>query len=183
MRRLLRPLWFLLAALFLFEAWIWDLCSTVAARLVAWIPWARFKAAVAAGVARLPPWLTLFVFIIPGLVLFPFKLLGLWLLGTGHPVLGVATFFLAKTAGVGCAAVLFEICRPKLLELAWFVRVYDWVLRARGWAHRQIAPFQHRIRIFKAKLLARVRPFMRSRGLLSRWRGHVQARRRGPAPP
>jgi hypothetical protein len=177
MNRMLRPFWFLLAALFLFEAWIWDLCSAAAARLVSWIPWARFKAAIAAGVARLPPWLTLFVFVIPGLVLFPFKLLGLWLLGTGHPVLGVATFLLAKTVGVGCAAFLFEICRPKLLELAWFVRVHDWTLAARAWAQRQIAPFQRRIRILKVRLIARLRPSMRSRSLVRRWRGYVQARR------
>ena len=68
--------------------------------------------------ARLPPWLTLFVFVIPALVLFPFKLLGLWLLGTGHPLLGVATFFAAKTAGVGCAAFLFEIATAGL-EFGW----------------------------------------------------------------
>ena len=54
----------------------------------------------------------------------------------------MGTFFLAKTAGVGSAAFLFEICRPKLMELAWFVRVYALGMRVRHWAHVQVEPFQ-----------------------------------------
>lgn len=177
MRRLLRPLWFALAVLFLFEAWVWDLCAGVAARLVAWLPWERFKLTVATLVSRLPPWLTLFVFVIPGLVLFPFKLLGLWLLGTGHPVLGVATFFVAKAAGVGSAAFLYEICKPKLLQLAWFVRVHDLVMRARAWAHLQIDPFLQPIRRAKARLRAQRAALTGRRGLFWRWRAHVRARK------
>ena len=179
MKRLLRPFWFVLAALFLFEAWIWDMCAGVAARLLAVLPWERFKAAVAAGVARLPPWLVLFVFVIPALILFPFKLAGLWLIGTGHPLLGVGTFFLAKTAGVGSAAFLFEICRPKLMELAWFVRVYALVMRLRHWAHEQVEPFKARLRSAMATLRARLAPYLRTRGRLRRWRRALLARRRG----
>ncbi|MCP8940494.1 hypothetical protein NK718_18365 [Alsobacter sp. SYSU M60028] len=178
MQRLLRPLWFVLAALFLFEAWLWDIFAALADRVLAVLPWKPVREAIARGVARLPPWLTLFVFVIPALVVFPFKLLGLWLIGTGRPILGVATFFVAKTAGLGSAAFLFEVCRPNLMRLAWFVRVYDLAVRVRAWAHRQVEPFRVRLRAAMARLRARFAADPRWRRQLRRWRRTVQARRR-----
>jgi len=41
MRRLLRPLWVLLALIFLVEAWLWDRVEPVIARVVALIPLPR----------------------------------------------------------------------------------------------------------------------------------------------
>ena len=60
-RYLLRPLWILLALLFLLEAWLWDHLQPLVARLVALIPLARLKSAIARLVAGLPPWAVLFV--------------------------------------------------------------------------------------------------------------------------
>ena len=146
MRVLLRPLWLLLALLLLAEAWAWDRLGPVAVRLAAMLPLRRIKEAAASAIARLPPVLTLLVFAVPGLVLVPFKLLGLWLLAHGHAVLGIATFLAAKTVGLGLTAFLFEVCRPKLMRLAWFARLYAWVLRARAWARLQLEPALVRVR-------------------------------------
>src|SRR5689334_8399077 len=44
LRRLLQPVWVLLAIIFLIEAWLWDHLEPVVARVVALIPLARFKA-------------------------------------------------------------------------------------------------------------------------------------------
>ena len=44
LRKFLKPLWILLALLFLLEAWLWDLIAPWVARLVGLIPWQRFRA-------------------------------------------------------------------------------------------------------------------------------------------
>jgi hypothetical protein len=180
LKRLLRPLWYLLAAIFLLEAWLWDTLAPAVAWLVRRLPFQALKDAIAAGIARLPPWLTLFIFAIPGLILLPFKLVGLWLIGTGHPLLGVAVFFLAKTVGLAVTAFLFETCRPKLMELAWFRRFYGLVMRARAWAHRMLEPFVRRIRAVKRLVAARVAALGSGNGSFGRMvrRLRTRARRR-----
>ncbi|HUN11708.1 MAG TPA: hypothetical protein PLE50_05475 [Rhabdaerophilum sp.] len=149
MRRLLRPLWFLLALIFLVEAWIWDRLDPVVGWIVARLPFKALKVAIADGIARLPPYATLLVFAVPGVILVPFKLAGLWLIGGGHVLAGGFVFLLAKSVGLGVTAFLFHACQPKLMQIGWFVRLYDLVLRLRAWAHRQTEPAR--------RLIARLR--------------------------
>src|SRR5215813_4728383 len=95
MRRfLLRPLLILLALIFLFEAWLWSHLAPIVGSIVALVPWARFKARVAAAIERLPPYPTLLVFLVPVILLLPLKFLGLWLLARGSwfGALGVLAF-------------------------------------------------------------------------------------------
>ena len=172
MRILLRPIWFLLALVFLVEAWLWDHLAPPVARLVALLPFKPLRDAIAAAIARLPAWLTVFVFAIPGLVLLPFKLAGLWLIATGHPLLGLLAFLLAKTVGLAITAFLYETCRPKLMELAWFRGLSAWLSRIRDWALLQTAPERRRIRAVKRLILRKVAPWRR-RGLASRLRARV----------
>jgi hypothetical protein len=113
-----------------------------------------------------------FVFAIPGLVLLPFKLAGLWLIATGHPLLGLLAFLLAKTVGLAITAFLYETCRPKLMELAWFRGLSAWLARLRDWALRQTAPALRRIRAIKRLIIHKVAPWRR-RGLASRLRARV----------
>ncbi len=152
MRRLLRPVWFLLALVFLLEAWLWERLEPGVEWLVARLPFVRLKAAIAAGVARLPPYATLLVFAIPGLILLPFKLAGLWLIGGGHVVAGGLVFLLAKTVGLAVTAFLFETCQSKLMELGWFVRLHDLVLRIKAWARMQTEPARRWLRVFRHRL-------------------------------
>jgi len=173
-RVLLRPIWFLLALVFLVEAWLWDHLAPPIARLVALLPFKPLRDAIAAAIARLPAWLTVFVFAIPGLVLLPFKLAGLWLIATGHPLLGLLAFLLAKTVGLAITAFLYETCRPKLMELAWFRSLSAWLARLRDWALRQTAPARRRIRALKRLIISKVAPWRRrGRGLASRLRARV----------
>jgi hypothetical protein len=140
MRRLLRPLWFLLAIVFLVEAWIWDHLGPVVGRAMAALPLEAVRRRLEQVIERLPPYLTLLVFAIPAVVLLPFKLLALWLLGNGHFVAGGAAFLAAKTVGLAVTAFLFKTCKPKLLEIGWFVRFYALMLRLKLWAALQMAP-------------------------------------------
>jgi hypothetical protein len=146
MRRALRPLLVVLALLFLVEAWLWDHLAPLVARLVKVIAWDRLKARIARLVENLPPKATLLVFLIPFVLLLPFHLLELVLLAKHRWILAVVVAVLAKLFGVGVTAFVFDATRHKLLQIAWFKRMYDWLVRARDWAHAQVAPVKQRLR-------------------------------------
>ncbi len=161
MRRLTRPLWILLALVFLFEAWLWSHLVPIVAWVVDRIAWRKLKERIARAIERLPPALTLFVFLVPIMVLLPVKFLGLWLLAHGSWLGAVATLALAKVVSMGVTAFIFDLTRPKLLQLAWFrwlyAHVLDWLARAhalvdpikaeiRTWTRRELAPVRRRLR-------------------------------------
>lgn len=184
MRTLSRIFWTFLAVLFLIEAWLWEKLEPVVAAVVRAIPLARAKAAIAAGVNRLPPFAVLFVFLVPVVVLFPFKLAALWLLSEGQIVLAAAVYVLAKLVGVGVTAFLFETCKPKLLQMGWFAALYEWVRGVWAWAHRLVDPMKARIKGWMARLRGKARVtfarrFGRVRGWMRRRRGE-SAQEKGP---
>ena len=146
MRRLLRPLWILLALVFLFEAWLWERLKPIVGWFVDWIPWAAFKARLAAGIERLPPLATLLVLLVPVVLLFPIKLLGLWLLARGIWLGAMATLALAKVVSMGVTAFIFELTRPKLLQLNWFRWLYEHMLTWLAWAHGLVDPVKEQMR-------------------------------------
>ncbi|MBV8698587.1 MAG: hypothetical protein JO052_12125, partial [Bradyrhizobium sp.] len=115
LRRLLQPFWILLAIVFLIEAWLWDHLEPIVARLVAAIPLHAFKQWLAERVDQLSPAMTLIVFIVPVIPLFPLKIAGLWLLAHEHWMSAVFTILFAKFLGVGVTAFIFDVTRPKLL--------------------------------------------------------------------
>lgn len=178
LRRLLKPLWFVLALVFLIEAWLWDHLQPVAAWIVARIPLRAIKAWLAARIAELSPALTLVVFLIPAIVLLPFKLGGVWLLGHGYWLSAFTVLVAAKLVGVGVAAFIFDVTRPKLLEMAWFRQLYEWVLRVRAWADALVAPARARIRAFIAR--GRAGALRRILIQVQRFRRVVQARAARP---
>ena len=145
MRRLLQPLWVLLAIIFLIEAWLWDHLEPVVARVVAALPLHTFKQWLADRVDSLSPAMTLIVFIVPVIPLFPLKLVGLWLLTHEYWMSAIATILFAKLLGVGVAAFVFDVTRPKLLEMRWFERLYEFVLTLRARATALIEPIKQRI--------------------------------------
>lgn len=162
MRALSRVFWTVLAVLFLIEAWLWRHTEPLVEAIVRAIPLAHLKAAIAAGVNRLPPFVVLFVFAIPMAILLPFKLAALWLFAQGQFLLGAGVFVLAKLVGVAVAAFLFETCKPKLLQMAWFARLYAWFVRVWTWAHGIVDPIKARIRAWAGRLRQRARSgFMR----------------------
>ncbi|QAU44310.1 hypothetical protein [Bradyrhizobium guangzhouense] len=146
LRRLLQPVWVLLAIIFLIEAWLWDHLEPIVARIVALIPLARVKQWLADRVDALSPAMTLIVFVVPIIPLFPLKLIGLWLLTHEYWLSGVSTFLFAKMLGVGVTAFVFDVTRDKLLEMHWFERLYELVLRLRAKATDIVEPVKSRIR-------------------------------------
>lgn len=178
MRAISRIFWTFLAVLFLIEAWLWEKLEPVVASVVRAIPLARAKAAILAGVNALPPFAVLFVFLVPVVVLFPFKLAAIWLLSEGQFILAIGVYVLAKLVGVGVAAFLFETCKPKLMQMGWFAALYAWVKGVWIWAHRLVDPIKARMKAWMARLRGKARnDFARRFGRVRSW----MKRRRGGA--
>jgi hypothetical protein len=161
MRRLTRPLWLLLALVFLFEAWLWEHLRPIVAWIVDRIAWARLKARVAAAIEHLPPYPTLLIFLVPIVLLFPLKLAGLWMLAHGSWLGAMAVLAFAKVLSMGVTAFIFDVTRPKLLQLPWFRWLYDHVLVGLAWAHGLIDPIKAEVRAWTARRLRPIRRRLR----------------------
>ena len=135
MRRWLRPLWVVLALLFLLEAWLWDHLEPIVARAVNLLPWGRVKLWLKRLIEDLPPWAALAVFIIPFIVLLPLKFLEVFFLAKRQWLAAGLVLIVAKLLGLGITAFVFDATRTKLLQMAWFARMFDWFMWARDWAH------------------------------------------------
>ena len=167
-RTWLRPFWIILALIFLAEAWLWDHLEPLVARVVNLVPWGKLKEKLARLIEDLPPWATLIVFIIPFILLLPLKFLEVYLLATHQWLAAGIVLVVAKLLGLGVTALIFDVTRDKLLQMAWFRRVYEWLLRARVWANGITAPVRERIRqlvwLLKPQRAGRfLRRFMRLR--------------------
>jgi hypothetical protein len=145
LRRLLQPVWVLLAVIFLIEAWLWDHLEPIVAWVVAKIPLQAFKAWLADRVDTLSPAMTLIVFVVPVIPLFPLKLIGFWLLTHEYWLSAVFTILFAKLVGVGVTAFVFDVTRPKLLEMGWFEWLYEFVMSLRAKAAALVDPIKRRM--------------------------------------
>jgi hypothetical protein len=128
-KRLLTPPFIFLAAFVLwFWEWLWEPLEHFMAMIGRW-PLLR---QLEAWVARTPRYLALACFLIPGAVLFPFKILGLYFIAHGAAIPGVATFLAAKIVGTALVARIFSLTRPQLMGIGWFARAYGAVTRFRN---------------------------------------------------
>ncbi len=146
MRRWLRPLWVVLALLFLLEAWLWDHLEPIVARAVNLLPWGRVKLWLKRLIEDLPPWAALAVFIIPFVVLLPLKFLEVFFLAKRQWLAAGLVLIVAKLLGLGITAFVFDATRTKLLQMAWFARMFDWFMWARDWAHEITEPVRERVK-------------------------------------
>jgi hypothetical protein len=155
--------------IFLIEAWLWDHLEPIVARLVALIPLRAFKLWLAQRVELLSPALTLLVFLVPVVLLFPLKLAGAWLLMHHYWISALALIVFSKFLSVGVAAFIFDVTRPKLLQLGWFRTVYAFILDIRRRAGELVAPVLTRIKAIARSLRS---------GSSSRWLRLIQRMRR-----
>jgi len=146
LRRLTQPLWVLLAIIFLIEAWLWDHLEPVVEKVVGWIPLREFKHWLSDRIDALSPAMTLIVFAVPVVPLFPLKLFGLWLLAHEYWLAAIFTIVFAKFAGLGITAFIFDVTREKLMEMRWFAALYDFIMMLRAKAQALVAPIKQRIR-------------------------------------
>jgi hypothetical protein len=124
---LLAPLVYLAALLLLLEEWFWDAGVRLASGIANWPP----LQALEQRVARLRPYPALCVFVVPGLLLVPVKVLAVVAIAHGHPVSGIATIVVAKLAGAAVVARVYVLTLPTLRALSWFARAHHWFLFTR----------------------------------------------------
>ena len=158
MRRVFKPLLILLALVFLFEAWLWEHLRPIVAWVVGLVRWDRLKARLAVAIEHLPPYPTLLVFLIPVVLLFPLKLLGLWMLAHGSWLGAMAVLALAKVVSMGVTAFIFELTRPKLLQLNWFRWFYEHILVLLAKARALVDPLKASIKRRMRKLFWLMKP-------------------------
>ncbi|HEX6703261.1 MAG TPA: hypothetical protein VF169_00765 [Albitalea sp.] len=121
--RLLRAVLLVIAALIIaIEEWGWRPLTAWAARIAAWPPLVRLEARIRSASPRV----ALVLFLIPALLLFPVKMLALWVIHLGHTKTGVLVILLAKLLGTALVGRLFIITEPQLMRFAWFARALGW---------------------------------------------------------
>jgi hypothetical protein len=158
MRRVLKPLWILLALIFLIEAWLWDHLRPLIAAAVNVIAWDKLKARLAAMVEWMPPWAVLIVFVVPFIVLLPLKFAEVYFLVHRQWIAAIVVLVLAKLVGLGVTAFIFDVTRPKLLQMAWFRRLYELVLYWLARAHALIDPIKLAIKRRVRRVMWLIKP-------------------------
>ncbi|MEO5671182.1 MAG: hypothetical protein ABIR26_10865 [Ramlibacter sp.] len=116
----------LLAVVLLFEEWGWVPLAALLARFARLPLWAR----VERWISSLPAGGALVLFAVPAIALLPVKLLALFLIGGGHPIMGLVVLIAAKLAGTAILARLFTLTQPALMRIPWFAR---WYPRWKAW--------------------------------------------------
>jgi hypothetical protein len=144
-RLLTRFFWFTIALIFVVEAWLWDHLEPIVERCVALLPLRALKHLVAEQVEDLSPPATLFVFAVPAALLFPLKLLAIWLIAHEQWFGALVTIVFAKLFGLGVTSFLFAVTRDKLLQMDWFRAAYEKVVEWRALAQQLVEPFRLRI--------------------------------------
>lgn len=175
-RWLFAPLVYLAALLLLLEDWLWNLGARLTGWLALWPPLQRLEA----WICRLGPKAALLLFVAPATLLFPVKLLALWAMAHGYPLLGLTVIVLAKLGGAAAVARLYLLTRPVLLSIVWFAALLGWFLAlkarwidalraSRGW--QRVAALMKALRHWRQHAAPRPGSWLaRFRRLLKRFR-------------
>lgn len=83
---------------------------------------------------RLPPYPTLVLFLVPFVVLEPFKLWGMWAIATGRFAFGGTMLAVSHLVSIVLVERLFHATRDKLLTIGWFARAHGVVMRLYDWS-------------------------------------------------
>ena len=143
----------------LFEEWFWARST----RAMAWIGEALHLRIVSVWIRHRPPPQALALFVVPLLVLYPFKVLALIALAHGDIALGGTALVAAKLVATAVFARLYELTEPAIIQFAWvrFARRKFLVARAfiHAWLNNQPAYRRARtlIRTQSARLACRYR--------------------------
>jgi hypothetical protein len=158
-RLLMVPLTWLVAIVFLIEEAIWDWTAKLMARLGAM----RLVHAIEKRIAAMLPRWALVTFLLPSLILIPAKLIGLHAIADGHLFIGSGVFILAKLLGMALFSRIFNLTRPALMQLGWFVRLYEFVMYYRNRIHTYLDnwPAYQRIKQHIKTLVERIKATFR----------------------
>jgi hypothetical protein len=153
------------ALILLFEEWGWRPLVEALAYLSRFKIWARVELAI----AGLPPYGALAALALPTSLLFPLKLLAVYLIAQGKVVAASMLFIGAKIASTAFIARIFLLTKPALMQIRWFAAVYDVVMpwkealfekiRA-SWAWRYGRMVKTRVRLEVKQAWLRLKPHL-----------------------
>ena len=122
------------------ESWVWDNAKLGLQTLARLDGVSNLEARLRKFIASLSPMLMLVVFFLP-LALAPLLTKGAFILmGEGHILLGISIILVGQTLVLGTMAFLFDMCRDKLFQMAWFAFLNGVILRTRVQAEEVVAP-------------------------------------------
>lgn len=154
-RALAFPFVLALALVLWLEEWLWEPLAELM-RLIGSLPLIRQLEAL---LRRAPPGVALACYAIPVLALLPFKIVGLWLLGKGHFLLGTTVFIGAKVVGTAICARIFALTRDTLMRLEWFARLWQWFVDLRAAVYARVK--SHPAWIMAKQLAGQIREVLR----------------------
>lgn len=143
------------------EEWFWDAINWATERIgrIPLLHWLEEKIRAA------PRWVALMMFLVPTLVLFPAKILALWLIAAGKKGLGAMVFVVAKVVGTAMLTRIFSLTKPQLLTIGWFATSYNflmlWKARLKAYVHSM--PSYQWARAWVTEMKASMRNWWRAR--------------------
>ena len=85
-------------------------------------------------IERIGPYGSLLVLALPIAIIEPLKLVSVFVFGGGHWITGTAVLVCAYALSLFVVERLFNIVKPKLLELPWFAAIWSRFVAVRRWA-------------------------------------------------
>lgn len=113
-------------------------------------------------VRRLPPYAILVLFVVPHAVIEPAKIYAVYLIGSGHPRVGLVTLAFSYLVGLVVVERIYHAGKEKLRTIPWVARLLDWLFGFRdrflAWARSTRAwAFAHEARRWAGELISRIR--------------------------
>lgn len=151
------------ALILLFEEWGWR----PLVEALAWLSRFRVFARIERFIVSLPPYGALAALAIPTAILFPLKLLAVYLVASGQVIAAGLLFVGAKIASTALIARIFMLTQPALMRIGWFAAIYNFVMpwkealfaRIRAsWAWRYGRMMKTRVRLEVKQAWQRVKP-------------------------
>lgn len=99
-----------------------------------WLSSLRLFETIGGWIGRLPPYVVLVLLAIPFVLIEPLKALGLYWMGTGLLVRGLALFVFAHLVSLLTLDRIYHAGREQLMKIGWFARLMGWLIGLRDWA-------------------------------------------------
>lgn len=151
------------ALILLFEEWGWR----PLVEALAYLSRFRIFARIERFIAGLPPYGALLALAVPTSILFPLKLLAVYLVANGKLFAAGLLFVGAKIASTALIARIFLLTQPALMRIGWFAAIYNRVMpwkdalfeRIRAsWAWRYGRMLKTRVRLEVKQAWLRMKP-------------------------
>ena len=160
MRRILQfPVAIVLACYYLLRAIVRPVVRPLALFLIE----LRIFRTLRGAIERIGPYPSLVLLIVPVVVVEPLKIVALGIMHSGRVVFGIIVLLVSEALSLLVVDRLFEVMKPKLLELHWFAVFWEWFTSLRDplieWFHSTWAwSMMLRVRNWARAAMVRVFP-------------------------